>query len=413
MESMEVIHICVILTSLFFLALAWRTRSFSKGLDALENQLLDPKSLTPQSDAQWPRISLIVPACNEASTIESAAESLISLDYPNLEVIFVNDRSSDETGRMIDQIQARSDRFKAIHISELPSGWLGKVHAMSKGIEAATGAWIVLTDADVHFSAHALRKAVAYNRKNRLDFLTIIPDLVTQTFRLQVLMAQLYHQASLFFNPRKLNDPSHKVCYGQGAFLMFDRALYARSPGLEWLRMEVVDDTGFALMMRRAGARMGAVSGRNELRLEWYTSVGSMVKGLEKNGFAMCQYSLLTMVGFIIATWMIFLGFTVFPFLTKSWGYGLLSFLSLGTYLASIDFQLRKLMDLNRLSVCFFPITFVLLPFIFLRAGILANWRDGIHWRGTFYSLDDLRSNQRMKLVNLLIVPSPKTSPPQ
>ncbi len=408
---MEVIHICVVLTSLFFLVLAWRTRSFSKGLDALENQELDAEMLIPSADGQWPLISLVVPACNEGETIEAAAESLIALDYPNLEVIFVNDRSTDQTGALIERIQKKSDRFRAIHISTLPQGWLGKVHAMSKGIEAAKGEWIILTDADVHFSAHALRKAVAYNRKNRLDFLTIIPDLVTQTFRLQVLMAQLYHQASLFFNPRKLNDPAHRVCYGQGAFLMFDRALYARSPGLEWLKMEVVDDTGFALMMRRAGARMGAVSGRNELRLEWYTSVASMVKGLEKNGFAMCQYSLPTMVGFIMGTWLIFLGFTVFPFLAKSWGYGLLSFLSLATYLASIDFQLRKLMDLNRLSVCFFPITFVLLPFIFLRAGILANWRDGIHWRGTFYSLDELRSNQRMKLVNLLN-PAAKAGPP-
>jgi hypothetical protein len=162
-----------------------------------------------------------------------------------------------------------------------------------------------------------------------------------------------------------------------------------------------------ALLMRRAGARMGALVGRNEIRLEWPSSLISMLKGLEKNGFAMCQYSFATIGCFILCTWMIFLGFTLFPVLTWSWSYMGFSLACLLTYLICIDLQLQKLMQMSRLSVFLFPLTFVLLPFIYLRAAVLATRRKGIDWRGTFYSLQDLKANQRMKLVNLVFTELP------
>jgi glycosyltransferase involved in cell wall biosynthesis len=410
---MQTMQILTVLTGFFFLALAWRTLAFSNGLDVLEKQpdeLPTPptgRSVHAKSSRKWPKLSIVIPACNEAQTIEAAALSLLEVDYPCFEVVFVNDRSTDGTGEIIDRLAALDPHFKAIHIHTLPPGWLGKVYAMSQGVAATDGTWVLMTDADVHFSPQSLKKAVAYAIRRHLDFLTVIPDLVTPTFGLQVMMAQLYHQASLFFNPRKLNDPKQRICYGQGAFLLFDRATYERTPGLEWLKMEVIDDAGFALLMRRAGARMGALAGRNEIRLEWYSSLSSMLKGLEKNGFAMCQYSFATIGCFILCTWLIFLGFTLFPVLTWSWSYMGFSLACLFTYLICIDLQLQKLMQMSRLSVFLFPLTFVLLPFIYLRAAVLATRRKGIDWRGTFYSLQDLKANQRMKLVNLVFTGLP------
>lgn len=392
---MVIFKLWTIFTGLFLLVLCWRTRRFTTSLVSLHQQKLSPQK-------EWPKISIIIPACNEANTIEAAAASLLKVQYPNLEIVLVNDRSTDETGRIMDRLAAADPRLKVVHIDSLPEGWLGKVHALSQGIDMTSSEWILLTDADVHFAETALRKAISYAQVQRLDFLTAIPDLFTRSFGIQVMMAQLYHQASLFFDPRRLNDPRSKVCYGQGAFLLFRREVYERSEGLEWLRMEVVDDGGLALLLRRAGARMGAVSGHNEIKLEWYSSVRNLVKGLEKNAFALCSYSLLPLMAVIVATWMVFAGFAVFPWLTHSGGYVAFSGVCLMAYLVAIVSQLKRLMEVRTFGILLFPVAFIVLPWIFLRAAVLTLWRGGVSWRGTFYSLEELKANQRMKLGNLV-----------
>ena len=108
----------------------------------------------------WPTLSVIVPACNEAQTIKAASRTLLAQDYPGLEVIFVDDRSSDGTGEIIDALAATRAGVHALHVTELSEGWLGKVYALNQGLRVARGDWILFTDADVHFEAGTLRRAV-------------------------------------------------------------------------------------------------------------------------------------------------------------------------------------------------------------------------------------------------------------
>src|SRR6185312_2055733 len=402
---MLIFKIWTICTGVFFLLQALWTLRFTKSIFLLKNQSLDLTSnfsnaLT--SDETLPKISIVIPACNEEDTIERAAKSLLAVDYPRLELVFVNDRSTDATGRIIDRLALRDQRIKSVHVKELPEGWLGKVNALAKGISLTQSDWILLTDADVHFSPKALRKAIAYCLQKNLDSLTAIPDLHTSSLSLQIMMSQLYHQASLFFDPKKLNDPKTKVCYGQGAFLLFKRSSYEQSEKLDWLKMEVIDDTGLALLLRRAGARMGAVSGLDEIKLEWYPHLPGLIRGLEKNGFAFFSYSPLMLISFVLFVWTLFVGFTVAPFFSIYGIYGAFTILCLAFYLMTIRWQLQQLMKVKILCILLYPISFALLPLIFIRSAALTLWRRGIIWRGTFYSLKDLRSEQRMKLANLV-----------
>ncbi len=407
---MQIAHLATILTGLLFLYLAYRTRSFTGALFSLRKQSIEKYealALDPKDPKAWPKLSLVIPARDEGLTIEAAANSLVKIQYPNLEIVFVDDRSVDQTGAIMDRIAAKHPHVKVIHIKELPKNWLGKVHAMHCGVAATSGDWVLMTDADVHFSEKSLKKAIAYSLDNNLDFLTVIPDLVTPTFFLQIMMVQLFHQATIFFNPKKINDPNQKISYGMGAFLMFKRSTYERSEGLEWIKMEVVDDSGFALVMRRAGGRLGAVSGRKEISVEWYPTLRSMLCGLEKNAFAVCQYSMTYVLAGLATTWLIFLGFTLMPGLTHHWGYASFSFACLFLYMLAVEKQVKSLMRVRLMSIVMFPISFVLLPLIFLRAAILAVKRNGIQWRGTFYSLEDLKANQRMKMINLVFAKDP------
>ena len=124
-----------------------------------------------------PRVSIIVPACNEAADIEATLTRLLALEYDNYEVIAVDDRSSDQTGEIMETIAAAAPpgRLKVIHITELPAGWMGKPHAMWSAGNLATGDWLLFTDADVLFKPDALRRALAYAESERADHLVLFP----------------------------------------------------------------------------------------------------------------------------------------------------------------------------------------------------------------------------------------------
>ena len=171
------------------LALAW----FSRIVDAA----IGMPSVADISAAAWdrnsggssassssiPRVSIIVPARNEERDIEASLTSLLELDYDNYEVIAVNDRSADRTGEIMERVAAHFShktremghpslferQLRVIHHRELPAGWLGKTHAMWTAANAATGEWLLFTDADVLFRPDSLRRAMAYAEAENAD----------------------------------------------------------------------------------------------------------------------------------------------------------------------------------------------------------------------------------------------------
>jgi glycosyltransferase involved in cell wall biosynthesis len=145
--------------------------------------------------SRWPRLSVIIPACNEAAHLESAVETLVQQDYSDLEIILVNDRSTDATGAIIDRLAKNDPQIRALHIRKLPGGWLGKVHALHCGVAKARGEWLLFTDADVHFAPETLRRALAHVLQLQADHLALIPRTIQKdlarrrrtNFRLAVL----------------------------------------------------------------------------------------------------------------------------------------------------------------------------------------------------------------------------------
>ena len=124
-----------------------------------------------------PTLSVVIPARNEIETLEAAVTSLLKQDYPDLQLVLVDDRSDDGTGDLVDRIAASSENVIAVHVAELPSGWLGKVNALRLGMEGARGDYVLFTDADVHFSRGSLRAAMNLAVSEELDHLTLLPRL--------------------------------------------------------------------------------------------------------------------------------------------------------------------------------------------------------------------------------------------
>lgn len=356
------------------------------------------RQLQPQPPSNWPKLSVVIPACNEGDTLEQALTTLLQQDYPNLEVVLVNDRSTDNTSSVVDHIAAKDSRINPVHIDHLPDGWLGKVHALHVATQKTSGDWILFTDADVHFQPNVLRKTIALCLEQQLDHLTVAPEVYSQSFWLDVTLAAF---ALTFFTSLKVAEigkPGSDKFAGIGAFNLVRKSVFDQTEGFSWLRMEVADDLGLGLMLHRVGAKSCLLVGTDEIGLTWYSSLADMMRGLEKNIFGIAahyRYSkLFTSVAFL---WLTSLGWVI-AFLPHQapfvWGLGVATYLCLLLYLFVLGTKIKRW----EFAFLFIPIGQLIISGILLRAAIYCSLRQGIIWRGTLYPLDQLRTQQRVKL---------------
>jgi glycosyltransferase involved in cell wall biosynthesis len=359
------------------------------------------KQNAPAPDA-WPRLSVIIPACNEAANLESAVATLLCQDYPDLEILLVDDRSTDGTGELIDRLALQDARICAVHVENLPRGWLGKVHALHRGVGLATGSWLLFTDADVHFSFGSLRRAVAHALHQRFDHLALIPRTIQDSFWLEVAVTAFGLLFLITTRAASVNSPGSKAFAGIGAFNLVNAERFHRTAGFEWLRLEPGDDVGLAMMMKQAGGTARVAFAREDLSVKWYPSVRAMFKGLEKNLFGPGSHYrwwlLLIQVGII---WLLVSAPYLALVLGVAHGIATLWFagaVAVGMHLIfSLFFATVR--QSESLSLLLFPAGMLLISAMMLHAGYQCVKNGGIEWRGTHYPLDELRAGQRVKFL--------------
>jgi hypothetical protein len=241
-------------------------------------------------DSDCPRLSIVVPACNEAATIEPALRSLLALDYPHLELIAVDDRSTDGTGSIIERLAAEDPRLCPLRVDALLPGWLGKNHALHVGSQTATGEWLLFTDADVLYQPDALRRAMAWADESGSDHVVALPRIRMEGFweRLMVLYFMVLFNGR--FRPWKVSDPNSGAYMGVGAFNLVRADRYRAFGGHAALPLEVADDMKLGKLMKAHGARSGVVDGSGCLSVRWVVGLTGMVDGLTKNMFAGLEY---------------------------------------------------------------------------------------------------------------------------
>ena len=356
--------------------------------------------VAPPDPPRWPRLSVIIPAANEADKIEAAARTLLAEDYPDLQIILVDDRSTDSTGEIIDRLASGDRRARAIHITTLPDGWLGKVNALQAGLGQATGEFVLFTDADIHFARGTLRKAVAYAVQERLDHLAAFPELWPTTVLLDAVIAAFIRQLFSLSRPWAVSDQKSRAFCGIGAFNLVRRAALDATPGLEWLRMETGDDMALGLLMKRSGARCGVIAAFGYLGLVWYRSIGEMARGSERGWATVLGFSFARAI--VVA--LVMAGLELGPFLAlvplateefRMIGYGGIAVTA--AYLATV-FQASRWAGWRRLLPGLAgPLTAPLMAAMVLRSAWLGRRRGGVVWRGTLYTDDQLRAGSRIR----------------
>jgi len=233
--------------------------------------------------APEPRVSMIVPARDEERDIGEAVGSLLAQDYPDYEVIVVNDRSTDRTGEILAALPDPHRRLRVTPGAEPPNGWLGKPHALSLGAGEASGELLLFVDADVHYRPRALAQAVETMRELEADFLCLMPRLEGCGFWENVLMP--YVIGSFFLGTGFLanTDWPRWFAVGGGAGNLIRKTAYDLLGGHEALKNSVVDDVRLAFAARGAGFRTRAVRAEDGVSVRMYRGFREVWNGFSKN----------------------------------------------------------------------------------------------------------------------------------
>lgn len=348
---------------------------------------------TEPAAGELPGISLVVAARNEAQHLPVALASWLALDYPDLEIIVVDDRSKDATPSILAHWEAHDTRLRVLRVEALPAGWLGKTHALEQGRRAATRPWILFTDADVEFAPDTLRRAIALCRTQRLDHLALAPNVRARTPMLRVMLLHFTLSFSLAVRPHRVGRAGDPAAVGVGAFNLVRADRLAQAGGLAPVRLCPDDDVQLGRRLKHCGARQGFGLAGTGLSLDWYPSAPAMLRGLEKGSFAFLDYSL-ARVG--LASFGIVLAELWPPLATLLLsGPARLGNVAVVVLLTGLCVATARQLRIHPAFALSWPLGAVLILATLWHSALRILRRGGLVWRDTFYPLAELRAARR------------------
>ncbi|MSU49815.1 MAG: glycosyltransferase [Opitutus sp.] len=336
-----------------------------------------------------PRVSVVVAARDEEARIETTIRRLLAQRDVVVDVIAVDDRSTDATGQILRRIAEEDARLSCLRVETLPDGWLGKCHACHLGAGRATGDWILFTDADCWMKPDVIARALAVATKEGADHVTLTPGVSPLTagagaWHLLFLMSLAGWIAGV-------NRDRPGRFLGIGSFNLMRASAYRTSGGYATLRLTVLDDVKLGRLLQRTGHRTRAFIGGDDVQCHWGTALSSAIRIMEKNYFAAIEFRFAVAVVVGVVGPLGWLVAVVGPFTGSAAGVGaglaLLSTIGPATAIATrLTWRWRPAVMV--------PFVVPLMPYALLRSAVLTVLRGGVSWRSTFYSLERLRAGR-------------------
>jgi hypothetical protein len=370
----------------------WKAITAARGLPGIPNLNRVEYDLSPEGA---PSITVIVPARNEASNIAATLHSLLRQDYDHLRILAIDDRSTDSTGEIMDGLAAEHPaKLAVLHVTELPAGWLGKTHAMAlaarRTMALDTPDYLLFTDADVLFVPNAIRVSLAQAVATKADHFVTFPTPLIRSAGEGMLLGYLGVMGLWVTRPWLAARPEAvRDAIGIGAFNLLRTSAYLQLGGFDALRMEILEDLTLARRVKLAGLRQRVAMAPGMVSVHWAAGAFGVVDGMTKNLFAVFRFrSVLMLLGclwialFCVAPAM----FLVLP-ATRIPGIlacaSVLALYGVSSVPSRISFWYGWL----------FPVAAGIFLYSILRSALITLKTGGVTWRGTFYSLDELRKN--------------------
>ena len=272
-----------------FYAIIWR-RTSPDARDRVKKLPLK-KFLPAAPHESEPTVSIIVPARNEEQNIRRCVTSLLEQDYEQFEVIAIDDGSTDNTGKILDELahtHPQGHRLWMLRLrDELPRGWAGKPHAIHRGVQEAQGEWLLFTDADTWHAPNALRSAIVQAVEEHDDLFTMGAEQELHTFWERVLMPMAYLGISMLYPPRLVNNPSSRVAVANGQYILIRKKVYTITGGYARpdMRDTLLDDRDLARIVKETGFKLHFVDGQDLVHVHMYSSFSDTWRGWRKNAY--------------------------------------------------------------------------------------------------------------------------------
>jgi chlorobactene glucosyltransferase len=229
-------------------------------------------------------VSVIVPARNESAVIETVVKSVLASTYEPLELVVLDDRSTDETAAIVDRLAAEDARLRLVRGEPLPKGWYGKPWACLQGYRAARGELLLFTDADTRHEPELLARAVGALRTERADLVTVAPRQRCETFWERLVMPQIWLLLGVRYHPSRVNRARReRDVIANGQFILLPRASYEAVGTHEIVRHEVAEDLALAQAFHRAGRKIYFAFAERLMETRMYQSLPHLVEGWSKN----------------------------------------------------------------------------------------------------------------------------------
>ncbi|MFH0730035.1 MAG: glycosyltransferase [Pseudomonadota bacterium] len=357
-------------------------------------QLANLKTVLPALPDAAPGVSLIIPACNEARTLLPALESVLALSYPNLEIIVVNDRSTDDTGNVLAELKKEHPALHVLTITELPGGWLGKPHALHVGAMRARGDYFLFTDADILFEKSTMARAMTFMLENKLDHMSLIFKNITPGGVLNTAILEGILGLMFLFRPWKAKNRNSRRYMGVGAFNLVKADAYRQIGGHSRIAMHPIDDILLGKMIKQQGFLQDCLIGYDFVQVKWYASVRELINGAMKNLFALYRFRISNVLLFLFSIGCL----QILPF----WALFFSTGATRGFFAGTIAIRLLSLaggfsgIGLPPWYAVWSIVTPYLSAYISSKAAITTLRNRGITWRGTHYPLDELKKGIRV-----------------
>jgi glycosyltransferase involved in cell wall biosynthesis len=347
-----------------------------------------------------PLATIVIPAKDEGLRIRNCLESALGQDYANFQVLAIDDRSTDQTGAVMDEVAASNPRLVVLHKTEVPPvGWTGKNHALWAGQQKAGGAWMLFVDSDVVLEKDALSAAMSVVLRKEFDMLSLLPRLESLSIWESMLVPLAGAAASTMYVIALTNNSQLPKCaFANGQFLLISRKAYDTFGGHETVRDRFCEDIEIAVQLKKHGLRPRISWGNDFASVRMYSSLGAIFRGWSRIFYAAkvgSPWEILAASAFLI-----FCCFTAFPaFASGLWHLahptgGTLVWRDFGWIIASIAHLaimghflglVYRWSGNRRWNALLFPIAGPMLFVILLKALRMCITRK-VEWRGTAYS---------------------------
>lgn len=344
-----------------------------------------------------PKVSIILPARNEEEFLPKCLDTLIDQDYPNYEIITIDDSSDDDTWKIISDYAKKSSKIIPVSARTKPDGWMGKNWACMEGYHKATGELLLFTDADTKHSQNVISLAVSHLLTFNLDALTVIPKMVSLDWWTKITLPMISTFLHTRFSAIRVNDPAKKTGYFFGSFFIITKKTYEKVGTHEGVKQEIIEDGALGKKVKDSGHKMKMVRGDHLIDAVWARDKSTLWNALKRLMIPLYLQSPGIAVGIFFAV--LFLLFMPFPILAYS---GILGFdnfsnslvlvtsliASILIYVGGIA-EVKKGLDLKLGHAVFAPIGSLVVVLGFLSGLFQAKKSSSVSWRGRNYSMKD------------------------